>query len=156
MSLNPTAQDSSRGFNAAILQADVRIIHAFSGSLFLTSDGAGRLQFWDIESPQIKVELRNSEQVMTICLTECLWIICIICYVSLGNPRCYPGREICFNFEGSDTGVIRTSLVMFPRFQRCRQKRYPKPRVFLSVAVEDRQCINDHTPSAIKKKFRYM
>ena len=63
MSLNPTAQDSSRGFNAAILQADVRIIHAFSGSLFLTSDGAGRLHVWNINNPQIKVELRNSEQV---------------------------------------------------------------------------------------------
>ena len=64
MSLDPTAQDSSHGFNTAILQiADVRIIHAFSGSLFLTSDGAGRLHFWDIENPQMKVELRNSEQV---------------------------------------------------------------------------------------------
>ena len=63
MSLDLTAQDSRRGFNTAMLQIDVRIIHAFSGSLFLTSNGAGRLYFWDIENPQIKVELRNSEQV---------------------------------------------------------------------------------------------
>ena len=63
MSLDLTAQDSGHGFNTAMLQIDVRIIHAFSGSLFLTSNGAGRLHFWDIENPQIKVELRNSEQV---------------------------------------------------------------------------------------------
>lgn len=65
MSLNPTAQDSSHGFNTAMLQIEVRTIHAFSGSLFLTSDGIGRLHFWDIENPQMKIELRNSEQVRT-------------------------------------------------------------------------------------------
>ena len=65
MSLDPTAQDSSHGFNTTtrILQTDVKTIHAFSGSLFLTSDGAGRLHVWNINNPQIKVELRNSEQV---------------------------------------------------------------------------------------------
>jgi hypothetical protein len=63
MSLDPTARESSHGFNTAMLQIDVRIIHAFSGSLFLTSDGAGHLHFWDIENPQIKIELQNSDQV---------------------------------------------------------------------------------------------
>ena len=65
MSLDPTAQDSSHGFNTAtrILQTDVKTIHAFSSSLFLTSNGTGRLHVWDIDNPQIKVELHNSEQV---------------------------------------------------------------------------------------------
>lgn len=72
MSLDPTAQN---GFNTAMLQIDVKIIHAFSGSLFLTSDAAGRLHFWDIENPQIKIELQNSEQVRMTGGLECLWII---------------------------------------------------------------------------------
>ena len=63
MSLDLTAQDLGHGFNTAKLHTEVRRIHAFSGSLLLTSDGTGRLHLWDVESPQRKVELRTAEQV---------------------------------------------------------------------------------------------
>jgi hypothetical protein len=73
MSLDLSAQDSNQGFNTTTMQAEVRTIHAFCGSLFLTSDGTGRLHFWDAENPQIKIELRNSlaEQVRRLEL-ECI------------------------------------------------------------------------------------
>ena len=79
MSLDPTAQDSSHGFNTTtrILQTDVKTIHAFSGSLFLTSDGAGRLHVWNINNPQIKVEFRNSEQVRMTEPKKSLWNVYI-------------------------------------------------------------------------------
>jgi hypothetical protein len=62
LSLNPTAQDPDHGFTTATLQVDlgIRIIHAFSGSFLLTSDGVGRLHLWNAENPQMKVELRSS------------------------------------------------------------------------------------------------
>lgn len=62
MSLDSTAQDSGHGFNTVKLQIEVKKIHAFFGSLLLTSDDAGPLHLWDVESPQRIVKLRNLDQ----------------------------------------------------------------------------------------------
>jgi len=76
MSLDLTAQDLGHGFNTAKLHTEVRRIHAFSGSLLLTSDGTGRLHLWDVESPQRKVELRTAEQnILDVILDENMALI---------------------------------------------------------------------------------
>ncbi|KAF8956938.1 hypothetical protein BDZ97DRAFT_1707518 [Flammula alnicola] len=102
LNIDSQATDQEHGFvTAAAIPEEVHAIHLFSNSSLLTRDGNGALYFWDINSPQSKVELQNPHLQQPMQLLDIIITEGFIMVLKLMTLECYAFPSPVSLFGGS-------------------------------------------------------